>query len=195
MVKKRSHQAVSKGEEPEYSKRFIIQVTLELLDKEVLIRLLVDSGASGPILHEDSVRKNGLLVKKRKLAKQVKNANEEPIPNAGTHYTKPTVLVIGQHAEDMVWEVGMIESQIDGYLPVSWLQKQNPSINWETGTLKWRSAHCRIKCIRRHILAALITEVQMEEELEQEILMAAVIWPYELQEEPEESGIPEVYQQ
>ena len=104
MLKKRSYQAVSKGceLEPEYSEQFIIQATLELLDKEVPIQLLVDSGASGPILHEDFVRKNGLLVKKRKLPKQVKNANEEPIPNAGTPYTQPTVLVIRQHADDMV---------------------------------------------------------------------------------------------
>ena len=79
----------------------------------------MDSGASGPILHEEFMRKNGLLVKKRKLPKQVKNTNKEPIPNAETHYTQPTVLVIGQHAKDMVWEVGMIESQIDSYLPVS----------------------------------------------------------------------------
>ena len=90
-------------------------------------------------------------------------------------------------------EVGMIESQVDGYLPVSWLQKHNPSINWETGTLKWCLAHCQIKCIKRHISAALITEVQMGKELEQEILIAAVIWPHELQDELEESGIPEVY--
>jgi hypothetical protein len=135
------------------------------------------------------------LVKKRKIPKQVKNANEEPIPNAGIHYTQPTVLAIGQHAEDMVWEVGMIESQIDGYLPISWLQKHNPDINWETGTLKWRSAHCRMKCIRRHISAALITDVQMEKELEQEILMVAVIWPLESQDEADEDGIPQVYQQ
>ena len=123
MVKKRSHQVVSKGCELElkHSEQFIIQATLELLDKEIPIRLLVDSGASGPILHKDLVRKNGLLDKKRKLPKQVKNANEEPISNAGTHYMQPIVLVIRQHAEDMVWEVGMIESQIDGYLPISWL--------------------------------------------------------------------------
>ena len=95
MVKKCSHQAVSKGEEPEHSEWFIVQATLELLDKEVLIRLLVDSGASGPILHEDFMRKNRLLVKKIKLPKQVKNANEEPIPNARTYNTQPTVLVIG----------------------------------------------------------------------------------------------------
>ena len=61
----------------------------------------MDSRASGPILHEEFVRKNGLLVKKRKMPKQVKNANEGLIPNAGTHYTQPIVLVIGQHAEDM----------------------------------------------------------------------------------------------
>ena len=79
----------------------------------------MDSGASGPILHEEFVRKNRLLVKKRKMTKLGKNANEEPIPNARTKYTQPTVLVIGQHAEDMVWEVGMIESQIDGYLHIS----------------------------------------------------------------------------
>ena len=85
MVKKCSHQAVSKGKEPEHSERFIIQAILELLDKEVQIRLLVDSGTSGPILHEDLVRKNGLLVKRRKMPKQSKNANKEPIPNAGTH--------------------------------------------------------------------------------------------------------------
>ena len=108
------------------------------------------------------------------------NANEEPIPNAGTYYRQLTILVIGQHAEDIVWIVEMIESQIDSYLPVSSLKKHNLSINWETGILKWRSAHCRIKCIRRHISAAVITEVQMEKELEQGILMATVIWPYKL---------------
>ena len=34
----------------------------------------------------------------------------------------------------------------------------------------------------------------MEKKLEQEIVMAAVIWPHELQEELDENGIPEVYQ-
>ena len=45
------------------------------------------------------------------MPKQVKNANEESIRNTRIHYMQPTVLVIRQHAEDMVWEVGMIESQ------------------------------------------------------------------------------------
>ena len=123
MVKKCSHYAISKRceLEPKHSERFIIQAILELLDKEVPIQLLVDSGASEPILHEDFIGKNGLLLKKRKMPKQVKNANEEPIPNVVAYYTQPTVVVIGQHASDMVWEVGMIKLQINGYLPISWL--------------------------------------------------------------------------
>ena len=89
MVKKCSHHAISiECElEPEHSEWFLIQATLELLDKEVPIQLLVDSGALGPILHKNFVRQNELLVKKRKMPKQVKNANKEPIPNARTHYT------------------------------------------------------------------------------------------------------------
>ena len=35
----------------------------------------------------------------------------------------------------------------------------------------------------------------MEKELEQEIIMATVIWPHELQDKLGESGISEVYQQ
>ena len=88
MVKKYSHQTVRKYEKPEHSEQFIIQAILELLDKEVPIHLLVDSGASGPILYKEFVRKNRLLVKKRKMPKQVTNTNEEPISNMGTHYTQ-----------------------------------------------------------------------------------------------------------
>ena len=99
---KHSHQVVSKGDEPEHSERFIIQAILKLLDKEVPICLLVDSSTSGPIQYEDFIRKNGLLIKKRKMPKQVKNANKEPILNTGTHYMQPIVLVVGQYAEDMV---------------------------------------------------------------------------------------------
>ena len=88
------------------------------MDKDIPIHLLVDSGILGPILYKEFVKKNRLLVKKRKMCKQIKNANDKPIPNTGTHYMQSTVLVIGQHAEDMVWEVEMIESQIDSYLPI-----------------------------------------------------------------------------
>ena len=156
-------------------------MVIELFNgKELPVHLLVDSGASGPILHEDFVRKHGLLVKKRKQPKEVKNANEELIPNAGTHYTQPTMLIIGQHEEDIIWEIGQIESQIDGYLPVSWLQKHNPDIDWEKGTLKWRSFHCRTKCLKKTILARLMDHVQMERELETNNIMAtAIIWPHD----------------
>ena len=62
----------------------------------------VDSGTSRLILHKDFIKKDGLLVEKRKISKQVKNVNEEPISNARTHYIQPIVLVIRQHSENIV---------------------------------------------------------------------------------------------
>lgn len=67
MVNKYFQQAVSKNNKLEYSEWFIIQAILQLLDKKVAIHLLVDNGSSEPILYEDYVRKQGLLVKKRHI--------------------------------------------------------------------------------------------------------------------------------
>jgi hypothetical protein len=46
---------------------------------------------------------------------------------------------IGHHQEEVSWEIGKLEKGISGYLPVEWLTKHNPEIDWETGVLKWRS--------------------------------------------------------
>ncbi len=43
----------------------------------------------------------------------------------------------------------MIEQGIDGYLPVSWLSKHNPDIDWDQGTLRWRSQYCKERCLPR----------------------------------------------
>jgi len=55
------------------------------------------------------------------------------------HYTQPVGLVIGKYTEQLVWKVGQIEDSVDGYLLVTWLSKHNPDIDWEKGTLQWRS--------------------------------------------------------
>ena len=45
---------------------------------------------------------------------------------------QPLGLVIGNYLVVLVWEVGVIEYSIDGYLPVAWLQRHNPDVNWKT---------------------------------------------------------------
>jgi len=37
----------------------------------------------------------------------------------------------------------MPAGKVNGYLPMSWLKDHNPDINWEQGSLKWRSEYCK----------------------------------------------------
>jgi hypothetical protein len=54
---------------------------------------------------------------------------------------------IGQHQEEVSWEIGKLERGISGYLPVEWLTKHNPEIDWQTGVLRWRSQYCKDRCL------------------------------------------------
>ena len=55
----------------------------------------------------------------------------------------------------------MIEDYIDGYLPVAWLQKDNPDINWKTGQVKWHSPYCVENCLPKQVSALLVDEAQL----------------------------------
>jgi hypothetical protein len=47
----------------------------------------------------------------------------------GEYFTEPLEMVIGKLEKSICWEVGPLEKGISRYLPVSWIQKQNPDIN------------------------------------------------------------------
>ena len=62
----------------------------------------------------------------------------------------------------------MIEDSIDGYLPVAWLQKHNPDVNWKTGQVKWRSPYCVENCLPKQVSALLVDEVQLIKEVQED---------------------------
>ena len=71
---------------------------------------------------------------------------------------------MGDHQEELAWEVGPLEDGIDGYLPVGWLIKHNPDIDWEKGTIKWRSAYCKKHCLPVNLKRLTKQFAQMVEE-------------------------------
>ena len=103
--------------------------------REIPCQSLIDCGAPVAILREELVRENEILVKRHQKPIEIQSASQQPIPGAGVHYTQPLGLVIGKRTEQLVWEVGQIEDSVDGYLPVTWLSKHNPDIDWEKGTM------------------------------------------------------------
>jgi hypothetical protein len=74
---------------------------------------------------------------RRKSPVEVRSADGTPIEDAGFKYSTPLTMRIGHHQEEVRWEIGKLEKGISGYLPVEWLTKHNPDIDWETGVLKW----------------------------------------------------------
>src|SRR6202012_5730613 len=55
---------------------------------------------------------------------------------------------IGDHINELRFELAdMPDTKVDGYLPMSWLKDHNPDINWEKGSLRWRSDYCKNHCL------------------------------------------------
>ncbi len=65
----------SPPEEPVHQARLVVRATLTVEGREVSLRLIVDSGASGPVLQMDLVRDRQIKVKKRKQVVVVHNAS------------------------------------------------------------------------------------------------------------------------
>jgi hypothetical protein len=82
----------------------------------------------GAILNAEFVMAHKLPWVRRKTPVQVRNTD-------------------GQHQEDVSWEIGKLERGISGYLPVEWLTKHNPEIDWQSGVLRWRSQYCKDHCL------------------------------------------------
>jgi len=132
---------------PEHGSRFIIDAIMRMARRKATCALLIDWGATGPILREEWVRENEILVKKRQKPIEVQNASQQPILGAGIYYTQLLELAIGKHTERLVWEVSQIEEGIDGYLPITWLSNHNPNIDWQKGTMNWCSTYCKNHCL------------------------------------------------
>jgi len=71
-------------------------------------------------------------------------------------------MYIADHMNKMRFEVAnMPAGKVNGYLPMSWLKDHNPDINWEKGSLKWRSEYCKAHCLRKERRLEFITEEEL----------------------------------
>ena len=86
---------------------------------------------------------------RRETPPPISDASGNHIPGSGLHYTKTVDMSIGDHTNKMRFELAdMPSGHLDGYLPMVWLKDHNPDINWERGSLKWRSDYCKTHCLR-----------------------------------------------
>ena len=111
--------------------------------------LVLDSGATGAVLSSTWVKNAQLPCICRENPTPIFDASGNYIPRSGTHYTKTVDMSIGNHMNKIRFEVAdMPLGHLDGYLPMAWLKDHNTDINWEKGSLKWRSDYCKAHCLK-----------------------------------------------
>jgi hypothetical protein len=134
--------------------------------------LLLDSGATGPVLSQHFVNSNQVPLEEKEERLLVEAANGDNI-NGGTHHTTSLEVHMGKHVSDIKFEVLDVPCGRDnlyvGFLPMSWLAQHNPDIDWKKGSMKWRSDYCKNHCLPKTIQIELINEEQLLRENPDEI--------------------------
>ena len=120
--------------------------------------LLLDSGATGAVLSSAWVRNALLPCIRQESPTRISDASGNHFPSSGLHDTKTVDVSIGDHTNKLRFELAdMALGHLDGYMPMAWLKDHNPDINWERGSLKWRSDYCKTHCLRSKSRIGFIT--------------------------------------
>jgi len=70
--------------------------------RKATCRLLIDCEATGPILREEWVRNNEILVKKHQKPIEIQNVSQQPILGVDIYYRQPLELAIRKHPKCLV---------------------------------------------------------------------------------------------
>src|SRR3978361_971049 len=139
--------------------------------KSATALLLLDSGATGPVLSQHFVNGNQVPLEEKEERLLVEAANGDNI-DGGTHHTTSLEVHMGKHVSDIQFEVLDVPCGKNhlyaGFLPMSWLAQHNPDINWTKGSMKWRSNYCKENCLPKTIQIELINEEQLLRERSEE---------------------------
>jgi hypothetical protein len=139
--------------------------------------LMLDTRYPGPILSEEFVKKEKIPVERRSSPIQVLDALGDLMMGAGEYFTAPLEMIMGKHEESIRWELGPLEKGIYRYLPVSWIQKHNPDINWHTHHIQWRSDYCKKHCIPTAVEVEAIQDWEMLAEDHSEVhQIGTAVW-------------------
>ena len=101
----------------------------------IIVKALLDSGATGMFMDKKMVARHGFRL--QKLERPVTVKNMDRTNNSGeaiTHQVEVNVYY-KNHVERMRMDVCDLE-RIDVILGMPWLQAYNPEINWETEEVK-----------------------------------------------------------
>jgi hypothetical protein len=125
VVKKQSRS--SKPPEPRTGRRPIVRMILRWNETERLCRVLLDWGASVPILDGTWARQNNVPTYQREMHRLIENFTGKIESECGHSFTYPMRLQHRKHFWMDLFEIGPTSSDCDVILPFWWIAKHPPS--------------------------------------------------------------------
>lgn len=129
-------------------------MTLLFNDKEHVVRVLLDTGSSVPIMSVSLARKWKLPLVRRQQAREIWSFDMTKVKEGGRYYTEPLVLRHQQdHYTKLTFECSPLDSECDVILPHWWLQEHQPAGYFDNvQKLQFPSEYCQRHCTSQVLL-------------------------------------------
>ena len=114
-----------------------LDIGIEKVDmyKDIIVKVLLDSGATGMFIDKKIAKKHGFKMKKLERPLKVKNVDGTENSRGNITHQIEVNVFYKNHMERMSIDVCNL-GKIEVILEIPWLQAHNPEINWEMGEVK-----------------------------------------------------------
>ena len=124
----------------------VVTMIVHLGEKEEVLRILLDTGSTVPLLSREFAKNRQIPVAERLSIRPIQNYAGQEVEGAGQFYTAPLVLNHRYHFSRVSVEVAPLASDCDATLPRWWLIKHKYDLLASNGRIKFTSADCQRRC-------------------------------------------------
>ena len=124
----------------------VITMIVHLGEKEEVLRILLDTGSTVPLLSRKIAQTKQIPVAEQPSIRPIQDYAGQEVEGAGQWYTAPLILQHRQHFSRVSFEVAPLASDYDAILPRLWLAKHICDLLASNGRIKFTSADCQRKC-------------------------------------------------
>jgi len=112
------------------------------------VRTLLDTGCSVALISTDTVERLRITKKEHKQQRAMETYMGEKVKGAGQYYTAPMLLQHRKHYSVGKFEISPMDSEVDIFLPFSWIVVHPPQGTWTNQEIRFNSTTCLAKCTR-----------------------------------------------
>ena len=126
----------------------VITKILHLGEKEEVLRILLDTGSTVPLLPRMFAQDKHIPVAEQPSIRPIQDYVGQEVEGAGQFYTAPLIQQHRHQSSRVLFQVAPVASDYDAILPRWWLAKQKCDLLASNGRIKFTSADCQNRCTK-----------------------------------------------